>query len=168
MRRWPLIVIALVVIAGCGQEAGERGAPAAQLSPEDFDVAWTDADGVEVSDGVGEPDPDLVINTIRGPEHCDWESAVMLHLAVPIGEVASGPEAHRQYVRDPGHVLPQERLQDDFEPVAELPPDAESTGLRNGEIELWVAESTLDDEVYVGRDESFEAWPRATEPIGCG
>lgn len=167
MRRWSIVLVALGLIAGCGQDPGSSSTPPAQLSPGDFNVAWTDADGVEVPDGVGEPDPALVINTVRGPQHCGWESAVLLHLAVPVGEVATSPADHRQYVRDPGHVLPQERIHGDFEPVVELPADAEVTGLHNGDIELWVAPSTLDVEVYLGRDGSFEAWPRAIEPIGC-
>jgi len=39
--------------------------------------------------------------------------------------------------------------------------------MRNGDIELWIAPSTVDEEIYVGGDADFEAWPRLRAPVAC-
>lgn len=141
--------------------------PAQAVDPADLAIAWTDAEGRELPDGLGEPDPNLVINTIKGPEHCGWEDAVIMHLSMPLGAVTKSSSETRQYVRDPEGVLSRPELTAAFDFTATLPDDAEATGMRNGDVELWVAPSSFDKEVYVGRDGRFEAWPRATELIGC-
>lgn len=149
----------------------ENAAPddaAPPVDPADLSVSWTDPEGRELPDGVGEPDSDLVINTIRGPEHCGWERAVFMHLSVPVGSVTKSFDEFRQYVRDPDGVLGRPELVRAFDATATLPDDAEPTGMRNGSVELFVAPSSLEEEVYVGRNGMFEAWPRATEVIACG
>lgn len=154
------------VTAPPAKNAPPNGA-APPVDPADLTVSWTDAEGRELPDGVGEPDPDLVINTIQGPEHCGWEKAVLMHLSVPVGSVSKSSDEVRQYVRDPDGVLGRPELMTAFDATATLPDDAEPTGIRNGSVELWVAPSSLEQEVYMGRDGMFEAWPRATELIAC-
>ena len=139
------------------------------FSTKDFAVAWTDEQGDLLPDGLGEPTPPLVINTIPGPEHCGWESATIMHLAVPLGEEAYDITNIHTYVRDPSQVLPPQGIQGSFVgAVGNLPEDARFSGFRNGDIELWVAPSTFEEVVYVGRDGRFEAWPREVDGVACG
>lgn len=146
-----------------GDDVGPR------LLPTEFEVAWTDEQGNRLADGLGEPNAPLVINTVRGPDHCGWESAVIMHLGVPLGQEAYDFANSRQYVRDPKQVLPSEGTQGPFvAAVHDLPDDARFSGFRNGEIELWVAPSTFEEVVYVGRNGRFEAWPREAEGVACG
>lgn len=158
----PVALVAALLVLGCGGDDEEEGAG---FRPDDLQVTWTDDRGEPLPDGLGPPDPVLVINTIPGPEHCGWQSAVIMHLAFPVGVPSRTAETTRQYIRDPEQVLGAGLAP--LELDATLPDDAEPTGFRNGDIELWLAPSTVDDVAYVGRDGTFEAWPRAPELIAC-
>lgn len=157
-----MVVPLLLALIGCGGQGANSAVDLADLG-----IAWTDAEGRELPDGLGEPDSDLVINTIKGPEHCGWEEAVFMHLSMPLGAVTKSSSEDREYVREPEGVLSEPELTAAFDPDATLPRDAEATGMRNGDVELWVAPSSFDKEVYVGREGRFEAWPRATGLIAC-
>lgn len=162
-------VMTALVLGACGRGDGINadGFKADGMSPDDFAIVWTDASGNELLDGIGEADGGIVINTMRGPQHCEWQSAVLLLVAVPLGLPTSDPAGIRQYVRDPDGVLPQEPIAEDFDEKSALPEDAEASGFYNGDLELWTAPSTFERFVYVGRGDEFEAWPRADPRIGC-
>ena len=128
------------------------------------DVAFEPYPGVQWYDPNGEavPEESETINAITGPEHCDWEEGVILHLRWPPEE--EDPEL-RQYFRDPKAVFPQDGLVDDFEENVELPDSAESTGYRTDFMELWLDAQT-DSVAYLVFSDHTERWPRGD--IACG
>lgn len=145
MPRRLLSLALLPLIAMCG--GGSR----------DWENAWVDARGERV--------PDLVTSTYRGDEHCEWQSAVFLHLGWPLGtaeKVSSG----RQYVRDPEGLFPED-ITVSLDLDATLPPDARYTGYHQGEVQLWVNDSEAAEAVYLVRGEHVERWPRTTDIIAC-
>lgn len=110
-----------------------------------FITVWTDTDGTAVATDV--------ITSYQGAAHCDWESVTFLRF--------SG----RQFVRDPAGRLTDEVVTP-FDPRAELPGDAEDTGLRDGAAELWTSPSD-GRRVFVVTPDGTEAWPATEGRIGC-
>lgn len=109
---------------------------------------------------------DDIINLFRGPEHCDWQDAMMLHVGWPIGSDRSGQNL-RQYVRDPNGVLPDDRKLADYLERAELPPTAQYSGYHTGTAEIWTDPATEDQLLYVVGPDRVERWPRTDPPILC-
>lgn len=171
MRRLVVLGVSLLLLAGCGAErppgqsqAQTRAqAPAAETvaayfsPPEAFPgPTWT-KDGRAV-DG-------QELNTIAGPEHCDWQSAVLMHLGWPLGTVSRTSAEIRQYIRDPDGVLDQV-TRASFGAGVALPPDAEDTGYRHGRLELWLSPSEP-DAAYVWAAGDVERWPRTEQIVAC-
>ena len=129
---------------------------------------WADAQGNRLPDGTSDARNGfpLVIHTLTGSSHCDWESAVFLHMSWPPGTVLRGPigddyeqGSFRQYLRDPNNVLGGP-LATTFDPDAPLPDDARPSGFRRGPWELWVSPSEAEQAAYLVRDDKVERWPR--------
>jgi hypothetical protein len=110
-----------------------------------FITVWTDADGAAVATDV--------ITSYRGAEHCDWESVTFLSFQ------------DRQYVRDPAGRL-TDGVVAPFELDADLPADAEDTGLRSGVAELWTSPSD-DRRVFVVTPDRTEVWPATARLVAC-
>jgi len=106
---------------------------------------WKNARGEDISESV--------ISDRSGPAHCDWQSTTWLTY---LGE---------KYVRDPNHVLPKNGSVVSFIANADLPNDAQSTGLRKEDFELWTSASHSNKAVFLGDSNGVEQWPRAT--AGC-
>ncbi len=109
---------------------------------------------------------DDIIDLFRGPEHCDWQDAMMLHIAWPIESDKSGQDL-RQYVRDPDNVLPNDRKQADYLEQTALPQRAEYTGYHTGTAEIWTDPATADELLYLVAPDHVEQWPRTDPPILC-
>ena len=105
------------------------------------------------------------LNSFAGPEHCDWQSAVMMYLGWPLGTVSVTAAQARQFVRDPSGVINPE-LRDKLVLHASLPADARSTGYRHGDLELWLSPSN-EDAAYLRAGDDVERWPRAGEGVAC-
>lgn len=150
MRRSVAGLAALVMLAGCGPGA----------SPVEPADRWVGPDGERAAEDV--------INVRRGPEHCDWDSALLLHIGRPLGADMAA-EDFRMYVRDPrGAFEGFGERQADFDSDAEVPEDAEPTGWATDDSELWLGPESGDDTVYiVGDDGTAEQWPRIDPPLGC-
>jgi hypothetical protein len=112
----------------------------------------------------GHPVDGLELDSIAGPDHCGWQSAVMLHLGWPLGTVARTSDDMRQYIRDPKGVIPG--LRDELAVAIDLPPDAVDTGYRLGELELWLRPSEP-AAAYLRAGDDVERWPRADPAIAC-
>lgn len=150
------IKVVLVVSSQLGEMVGQpftvdelRTCDPAEYGPDvdmgDGQRVWADGDGRIVTD-------------IVGPGHCGWQTARLLHIELPNGDV-------RQYVSDPAAVLPPDALLAPYDPDVDLPADAAFAGYRSGELELW---SVPDDAaMYVVGPEHVERWPRAEPIIGC-
>ncbi len=121
---------------------------------------WYGPDGEEISQEAN------IINAITGPEHCDWQSAAMMHVGWPLGHDAADISESRQYLRDPEGVFERDSLMTTFDADIDLPPRAEYTGYRTDFMELWLAEKD-DAAAYLVFADHVERWPRAEQPIAC-
>lgn len=142
-----LAVVFLLLAAGCGGVAGT-----------DWEAAWKDRRGREL--------PEKVVATYRGPEHCEWQSAVFLHLGWPLGREATEPDASRTYIRD-AEGLFEEQLRVAFDEDVDLPPDAEYTGYHRDDVQLWISPEEAENAVYIVRGGRAERWPRPVEEFAC-
>ena len=106
-----------------------------------------------------------VISTVRGSEHCDWESAVFLYLGWPLGTRSKSADDARQYLRDPDRIFSEDTAVS-FESEARLPAGARDSGYRLEDYSLWVA-ADAGQAVYLIRGSDVERWPRAKTPIAC-
>ena len=122
---------------------------------------WFDPDGGEI------PDESGVINAITGPDHCEWQSSVFLHLGWPLGHDAGDSSESRQYLRDPQGLFPGEQLESNFDGDVDLPRGAEFTGFQTDFMELWLTPQDGAEAAYLVFADHTERWPRATDPIGC-
>lgn len=92
---------------------------------------------------------------------CGSTSARVLVTGWPIG-TPRDVGAEVTFVRDPDREFDRIwPLDEPWEADAELPDDAFSTGLTDGEYEVWVSPSAGDAAVWVAVDDRFERWPRA-------
>ncbi|MDQ3956826.1 MAG: hypothetical protein M3273_00735 [Actinomycetota bacterium] len=160
-------VLSLTACAGATTEPGalQPGEAGTALQTEyEFEPfpgsRWYGPDGDEI------PEDSNVINAITGPDHCDWQSAVMMHVGWPPGHDAADASESRQYLRDPEGVFPRESLMTTFDPDVDLPESAEYTGYRTDFMELWLAERD-EAAAYLVFADHVERWPRAEEVIAC-
>ncbi|MEU6663937.1 hypothetical protein [Streptomyces sp. NPDC046821] len=126
----------------------------AQCDPAEF--ARRERAGLDIrvwTDRAGRPVPVSRVFSTEGPEHCDWQSVTFLH----VGD--------RQYLRDPGHVLPRELVRSSYAPKTRLPEGATDTGYRDGRRQLWLSADKLN--AYVRTGSGVERWPGAVEQIAC-
>lgn len=142
------------------------GSPSTDLASDyDFEPfpgnTWYGRDGEEISHETN------IINAITGPEHCEWESAVMMHVGSPLGHDAESVSESRQYMRDPQKVLPQENLMTQFQDDVKLPKTANYTGYRTDFMELWLDPNDR-AAAYLVFSDHVERWPRAKDTIACG
>lgn len=116
----------------------------------------------------GEPVPPKsgIINVIRGIQHCEWDSAAMLHLSWPIGTSHQEDPMTYQYLRDPTSVFPAESLLSRFDGNATLFGGVEYTGYRTDFMELWLMPGD-DTGAFLMFSDHVEWWPRAEEPFAC-
>jgi hypothetical protein len=127
----------------------------AQCDPAEFPKAVTDELGIQVwVDNKGERVPTTVLQSARGPAHCEWDSATFLTFN---GDT---------YVKDPQGVLPAEWFNIAFDADTTLPHDANETGYRLDRHELWLAPDR--SAAYIVTQEGVERWPAATDFVGCG
>lgn len=111
----------------------------------------------------GEPVDDQ-INSIAGPDHCKWQSAVMMHLGWPLGTVSQTALQSRQFIRDPEGVISVD-LQGQLR-AGPLPADAEDTGYRLDGLELWLSASDPNG-AYLRSGTDVERWPLADPFFAC-
>ena len=139
--------------------------PEAPLSKE---VSFEPYPGSQWYGPDGEPVPKKseIINAITGPDHCDWENGVMMHVGWPPGHAAADSSESRQFIRDPKRVFPQKNLAGTFDGDAELPRAAEDTGYRTDFMKLWLDPKDGSAAYLVFADHT-ERWPRATDIIAC-
>lgn len=107
----------------------------------------------------------LEINSIADPEHCDWQSAVMMHLGWPLGTVSTTSDEIRQFIRDPQGAI-SAQLQAGLR-SPDLPADAEDTGYRLAGLQLWLSPSDPGG-AYLVSALDVERWPRADPLVACG
>lgn len=171
MKTTLAIVATVIMSAAVGCTSEDRvpmdGSPAPTTAGESLSAH--DLVAARWSGPAGDPVPTGVVNVIRGPEHCDWQSSLWLHLGWPVGTPAETASDIRQYVRDPGGVLPESvEKEASLALDAELPEAAEPTGYDVNTVELWLGEDGGDDAVYVVFADHVERWPRTAEVIACG
>jgi hypothetical protein len=97
------------------------------------------------------------ITTIAGPAHCQWESAAMMFIGWPPPTTAPSGDRARQFIRDPRAAV-SPRFREQLRQGVKLPADARSTGLRHGDIEVFVSPSD-DTGIYLVSPFDVERWP---------
>lgn len=168
MRRFLVAGLSLVLLSACGSTP-RPNLSATTKSPVRATVAdyfsppqpypgprWTKD---------GRPVDGQELNSIAGPDHCGWQGAALMHLGWPLGTVSHTSAESRQFIRDPDGVIDQ-GLRDKLAIAIDLPPDAQDTGYRNGELELWLSPSEP-DAGYLRVGEDVERWPRADPVRAC-
>ena len=113
----------------------------------------------------GRPVDGRELNSIAGPDHCGWQSAVMMHLGWPLGTVSQTSDEIRQFIRDPDRVIAY-GVGGELSMQVALPADARATGYRMGEVELWLAASEP-QAAFVRVGDDVERWPRADPVVAC-
>lgn len=120
--------------------------------------------GEQWVDGTGDPLPTEAVNVVQGPAHCDWQSALVLTLAWPLGTTGG----HRlQFARDPDGVLPAEPI-GPLELNTTLPRGAVTTDWRIENNYLYLSPQDPPDAVYLLLPSGVERWPRLASEIACG
>jgi hypothetical protein len=90
----------------------------------------------------------------------------VLTIGRPLG-MPIDPLVRHEYVRDPvGEFRAQGWLTGPYVGDAVPPSDAAPTGWSNGNIEIWVSPSELDQAIYIKRGNAFERWPSAASQWG--
>lgn len=144
-----------VVVIFSSRSAELTDAPPAVVPPYTMERLWT-CDPAEVF-AVG-PAHRVWVNVEGqtldddiGPEHCMWQHARIL--SVPDGN------GFRYYLRDPLGVIRQEQtLFDTYAAGIAIPADADDSGYRSGELQLWF--TPADTAAYVVSPDGVERWPR--------
>ncbi|MBE1605294.1 hypothetical protein [Actinopolymorpha pittospori] len=155
-----LLLVAVLALVG----GACAGSPTSPDQVRDYFSPPKSSPGLTWTNGDRQVDT-TELNTVAGPEHCHWDSAVLLYIGWPLGTVASSITQARLYVRDPEGVFPRE-LRKGLRQDAALPADARDTGYRSDDLQLWLAPSDP-DAVYLRVDRDVERWPRANAGIVC-
>jgi hypothetical protein len=103
---------------------------------------------------------------VFGRYPCGTSRASIITLGWPVGSLIDHMDAH-QFVRDPdgrfdrAWPLPMAYVAD-----GRLPRDAYSTGLTDGEFEIWVSPAADAKAIWARHGDRIERWPRAPEEWG--
>lgn len=131
---------------------------------------WTGPDGSPAERGKSR-ERTFEVASRTMPEHCDWQDAIILQVAWPLGSTpAIGDSTEvRGFIRDPEEVLPElpGALRGELDLDVELPQGARPTGYRLDEVQLWLGPDNGEQYAYLKRGDDVERWPREFEPIGC-
>jgi hypothetical protein len=150
--------VAVIVAKDRKNRPGWGPETSASCDPAEFPASYTDAQDYEVwTDRNGRRVPLTVISSSAGAAHCDWQKAHFLG-------TGEGKDA-RLYARDPDGVLGDEMLRAPYRDDVTLPADAEDTGYRLGDRQLWLTDDR--DTAYVRTPDGVEAWPRVKDGMGC-
>ena len=157
MRHLAVVVAAALLGAGCATvPSGETVQDFFSPPREHPGPTWT-RDGEQIHP--------TELTTAAGPDHCEWQTAVMMHLGWPLGTRAETSAQARQFVRDPDAVVDPE-LSAGLEHPSWLPDDARDTRYRLGDLELWLSPSDA-DAAYLRHGSDVERWPRADPVVAC-
>ena len=105
---------------------------------------------------------DLVSLHTRFP--CDAGKIAILTIGLPLGTPADPVDTH-QYLRDPARKAAERGwLDEPWTRNVQPPDDAEDTGWTNGNMDLWIDPSEVEEAVYVRTGGTFERWPRGIDP----
>ena len=146
------LVAALGLMATLGGDSAPRAAPVPRVVPQAVPPTPTPIRNVwRGPDGA----PSDVIER-SGPEHCNLQSATFINL-----EIDGRSE---RFVYDPEDVVPpngSDHPEGRPPPIeAPLPADAEPTGFRHGDRQIWLSASEGRDAIYIVSPEVTQRWPR--------
>ena len=140
-----------------------EGAPATRIEP-----LWTELPQPSIGawSRAGEPVPRNILSLREGPEHCGWDSLVILTTGRQLGVPYRRSDEAHTFVRDPEGVVGH-HLVAAYESSVLPPDDAAFSGYRSGSLEIWLSPEAGDSAVYVVRGGVWERWPRSREVLGC-
>ncbi len=126
----------------------------ASCDPAEYDPSADDQIPMDIwQDSNGDRVPTSIVTSSQGPEHCDWESVTFLWYD------------DRQFISDPRGALADVGLVVPFDADTDLPSDATDTGYRQDDRRLWL--SADGNVAYIVDGDVVQAWPTATELVGC-
>jgi hypothetical protein len=158
VTRGGLIFVALLLVAGCNEQAIDEPAAAFDQPPAWPGYQWS-LNGTKVGTDV--------IATAAGPEHCGWQTATFLTLGWPPGRSSSTAAGARQYIRDPKNAIGTPYLKTPLQLRASLPPDAVPTGLTYRGLQIYTSPTDQDVAIYVTGWHITERWPRSDPMTLC-
>jgi hypothetical protein len=95
---------------------------------------------------------------------CGVGRIAVLTLGFPLGTPDDKLNRH-EYIRDPdGQAMARGWLQDPWKRGVKVPAEAEDTGWTNGNMDVWIDESEVEEAIYVRTGGRFERWPRGIDP----
>lgn len=146
-------MIAACALVSCGVTPPSGDTVAEHFAPPDAypGPAWA-RDGRDVHPSE--------LNSIAGPEHCEWQDAVMLHIGWPLGTRAAAVEQSRQFVRDPEGIIDPAAAEASLQ-VPQLPAGARDTRYRLGDLEVW-SSPTEAEAIYLASATTSSAGPVST------
>jgi hypothetical protein len=158
LNRLAAVGVALVLLSGCGPAPSRRTVADYFSPPQRPGPTW---------EKNGRPVDHNELNSVAGPEHCDWQNVVMLRVGWPLGTVSRHADQTRQFIRDPeGAIEDFEGLDGTVEIGVELPSDARYTGYHIDDLQLWLS-TAEPDAAYLRVGENVERWPRAEPQVAC-
>lgn len=105
---------------------------------------------------------DQVIVHDRYP--CGTSRASIFNVGWPVGSAIDGWDDH-YFIRDPdGRFRRENRLPIPYIADGRMPKDAYSTGLTDGEFEIWVSPKSGAKGLWVTHGDRIERWPRVDDP----
>ena len=95
---------------------------------------------------------------------CGTSRASIFTVGWPVGSAVDGWDAYH-FIRDPDGRFDRTRpLPIAYIADGRLPKDAYSTGLTDGEFEIWVSPSAGPKAIWARRSDRIERWPRVLDP----
>ena len=112
--------------------------PDVRSEPKGLEGTWFDGNDVPIPNEPVEPGGNAMTVT-RGSDHCQWESAMFMHVDWPVGtgdvELVDGA----QFVRDPEGLFDDGALQVGYLSDTSLPSGAIDTGYHRGAVAFWMS-----------------------------
>ena len=155
--RSSVVLVVTVVLSSCSEPPSGDTVADYFAPPDAYPGPTWQRDGADVANSE--------INSIAGPEHCEWQDAVLMHIGWPLGTRASDARRARQFIRDPEGVIDPAAAKMSLQ-VAQLPVDAQDTRYRLGDLEVWSSPSES-QAIYLRVGADVERWPRVDPPTGC-
>ncbi|MFF8726713.1 hypothetical protein ACF073_09500 [Streptomyces sp. NPDC015171] len=147
--------VAVVVAEDQPDRPGWGPETSASCDPAELPESFTATTEREIwKDRAGRRVPVGRLESSSGPEHCGWQSAVLLTLG------------DRTYARDPDGVLGRDGLlAAPYRPEVRMPAGAVDTGYHRGGRRLWLTDDRAT--AYVRTDAGVEAWPLLGKGVAC-
>ncbi len=141
----------MAILGGCATGGGADGPSAAGGSISVAEEDWVDQDGQETD----------LVSSFYGAAHCELDTTEILRVSTELVPAQEPGRPEITFAHDPDGGLPDRLTAAEHEAQAELPDDAEATGVRTTSgVELWAVPDDP-DVIYLVDGDAAERWPAA-------